>query len=152
MKRGQINNILIVVLSSFILILIGSIFNTFSLTGKASNCPKVPLTLFECPEGYSLVPNYNKEGCMYKYQCAVKNCLNVEVPDCSYKQAPYPMFSLYNNDYCVSEYECIDKPECEFIPMPPWKCTGENKLSPVYNSNGCVKYYQCAEGSLININ
>lgn len=150
MKRGQINNILIVILASFILILVGAIFNMFSFTGKASICEKTPLKLFECPNGYSLVPNYNKGGCIYNYQCAVKNCPYVNVPDCNYKKAPYPIFGWYEGDYCVFDYECVDKPECEFIPRPPWKCSGENWLTPVYDSNGCVKYYQCTEESLLN--
>ena len=68
MKRGNINGIIIVVTVSFILILLGSLFNIFSITGNVSECAKVPLKLFNCPEGYSLAPIYDSDGCIYKYQ------------------------------------------------------------------------------------
>ena len=68
MKRGNINSVLILVVFSFVFIIIGSALDMFSLTGKATECPKAPLTLFKCPEGYGLVANYNVEGCIYKYQ------------------------------------------------------------------------------------
>ena len=145
MKRGQIKT-LSVILISFIIILTGSIFNMFSLTGKTSECQKIGLNLYSCPEGYSVVPNYNKAGCLYNYQCAVINCPEAILPECGYDKAPYPIFGWYSGNYCAFDYECVSKPECNFVPRPPWKCTGDDKvLTPVYNSDGCVKYYQCGE-------
>lgn len=145
MKRGNINNILIVILISFVLILLGSIFNIFTMTGNMSKCPKTPLNLLRCSEGYSLVPNYNRENCIYAYQCAAINCPDTVLPDCNYDQSPAPIFGWYQGNYCAFDYECINKPECSFVPRPPWVCKDDKELTPVFDANGCVKVYQCTE-------
>lgn len=145
MKRGQIHNLLIVLLISFVLILVGSIFNIFTITGNMSKCPKVPLSdLFRCPEGFSIVPNYNTNNCIYAYQCAEINCPNVNVPDCGYRKAPVPIFGWYSGNRCVFDYECIEKEEdnCNTIIKPSWKCS-EGEMVPVFDDNGCIINYQC---------
>ena len=146
MKKGQIHNLLIVLLISFTLILLGSIFNIFTMTGSISKCADAPLSdLLRCPEGYSLVPNYNAEKCIYKYQCAVINCPDVDVRDCGYRKSPVPIFGWYEGNYCVFDYDCVEKKECGFIPRPPFECAGDTTLTPVFGSDGCVDYYQCGE-------
>lgn len=145
MKRGQINNVLVVLLISFVLILLGAIFNIFTMTGNISKRANAPLNLLRCPDGYSVVPNYNTKGCMYKYQCAAINCPNVVVRDCGYDKSPSPVFGWYEGNYCVFDYDCVSKPECKFVPRPPWKCADGTLLTPVFNQEVCVIYYQCGE-------
>jgi len=153
MKKGQLNKILIMVLVCFVLILVGSFFDFFSFTGKiinGENCEKKPVNII-CPEDQNIIPIFDKDGCVTDYQCGVLNCPNVEVPDCRFDKAPYPLFGWYNKEYCVYGYECIKKVKCDNAKRPLYECGGENTLIPVYNSDGCVVSWQCSHGYVLGI-
>ena len=137
MERGDFINILSVIFILMLVLVIGNLFNLWSLEGAATKCKKVPIV--NCAKGMELSPIYKKD-CIVSYSCVQHRCPIINKPECKKDEFLTASFDDLN---CLSKYGCYN-PECPII-NTDLKCTENQKLNGVYGADGCVKYYICSD-------